>query len=154
MLKNKNGGYLLTETLIAITVVATVITLVYAMTMSYYTNRDNSVSKFNTPQGLYDAQQIKKLCSTVEEKVLITKEDFIANNYTSLGFNDVKEKLGISEIYFSKSDLTSLINNESIPNKIKRYLTEYNEDTINKCEYRYVVIYDDDSYSVVGSKCD
>ena len=151
MTKN-NKGYLLAETLIAITVVATVITVVYAMIMNYYIKQDNEVTKYNTAQGLFTANQIKKMCMPFEKTSFIdrlSEEDYISINIDS-NFN---KNMDISRIYFSKKDLTSLIQNEPIHSSIKKFLKDINNDKTNQCDYRYVVIFDDNRYTVIGSGC-
>lgn len=153
MLKNKMG-YLLAETIIAITVVATVITIVYAITTNYYIKQDDEVTKYNTPQGLYTAEQVRKLCSPIEEKYFYTQlqtSDYIPVNLDS----KLNNNLNIDNIYFSKNDLTSLIRDERFSTRIKRFLKDKNNEYIqDNCKYRYVLIFNDDSYSVIGSHCD
>ena len=151
MTKN-NKGYLLAETLIAITVVATIITIVYAMIMNYYIKEDNEITKYNTAQGLYTATQIKKMLAFMENDNINSLGE---NDYISVGIDDnFNKKMNISEIYFTKKDLTSLIENESIPSTIKKFLKGINNDKTNQCDYRYVVIFDDNRYTVIGAGCD
>lgn len=155
MIKN-NKGYLLAESIIAITVVATVITVVYAIIMNFYIKQDNEVTKYNTPQGLHNAREIKKLCA-VRESFFISEMD--EKNKTFLDITNfdfyVNKNLDIYKIYFTKSDLTNLIKEKEIPIRIKRFLREYNKETTSeRCEYKYLVIYDDNSYSMVGTVCD
>ena len=155
MIKNSKG-YLLAESIIAITVVATVITVVYAIIMNFYIKQDNEVTKYNTPQGLQNAYQIKKLCN-VRENYFIS--DIEENNTTYVDITDfdyyINKKLDINKIYFSKNDLSNLIKKEKIPTRIKRFLKDYNnENDLERCEYKYLVIYNDNSYSMIGSLCD
>ncbi|MBQ9024022.1 MAG: hypothetical protein IJ105_02235 [Bacilli bacterium] len=155
MIKNSKG-YLLAETIIAITVVATVITMVYAIIMNYYIKEDNEITKFNTAQGIYNAYQIKKLFSD-QEKYYI--ESFSEENKDYVQITDfdsaIKDELNIKEIFYSKKNIENLIKDENISIRLKKFLSEYNDNnTYNLCEYKYIVIYNDDSYSIVGSECD
>ena len=155
MIKNKKG-YLLAESIIAITVVATVITIVYAVIMNFYIKQDNEVTKYNTPQGLHNAEQIKKLCA-VRESFFISEMDEENKTYLDITNFDfyVNKSLDIYKIYFTKADLTNLIKDRSIPIRIKRFLRDYNkEENAERCEYKYIVIYDDNSYSMIGTVCD
>lgn len=155
MIKN-NKGYLLAETLIAITVVATIITIVYAMIMNYYIKQDNEITKYNTAQGLYTTAQIKKMRASIEGKTDI--EDLENVDYKLIEIDDnFNKNLNISKMYFSKKDLTSLIQNETLPSNIKRFLKDVNatkNNETNQCDYRYVVIFEDNRYTVIGAGCD
>ena len=162
MIKNKKG-YLLAETIIAISVVATVITIVYTITMNYFVKQDNEVTKYNSPQGLYNSAQIDKLFSNVTlnddqtEKFLVDKLKKSNSDYIAIDASakSVFNSLNISNVYFSKSNLSSLIRNEPIPNIIKRFLlNKNNEKAYVSCPYNYVVIYNDNSYTVIGTECD
>lgn len=153
MKNNKNKGYLLAETIIAITVVATVITIVYATVTSYLVKQDNEITKYNSPQGLYNAMQIEKLFSNTDDYTIdkLGNKDYILID--SCG--EICTNLNISKVYFSKPDITNLIKNEQLPIRIKRFLTEKNKThELNGCDYKYVIIYNDDSYTMLGSNCD
>ena len=109
MIKNRKG-YLLAESLIVITVVATVITVVYAVIMNYYIKQDNEVTKYNTPQGLHNAREIEKLCS-VRENYFVSEMDEDNKTYLDITKFDfyINKNLDIYKIYFSKSDISNLI---------------------------------------------
>lgn len=152
MIKNKKG-YLLAETIIAITVVATVITMVYAITTNYYIKQDNEVTKYNTPLGLYNAIEIEKLFSNTDDYTinkLGSREYMIVDSC-----GDICTNLNIDKVYFAKKDITNLIKNENIPIRIKKFLTEKNnEPSTDSCDYKYILFFNDDSYSIIGSNCD
>ena len=59
-MQKNNQGYMLAETIIALTVIATVITMVYAITMNNYIKQNNELIKYNTAEGLYSAKNVKK----------------------------------------------------------------------------------------------
>ena len=155
MIKNRKG-YLLAESLIVITVVATVITVVYAVIMNYYIKQDNEVTKYNTPQGLHNAREIEKLCS-VRENYFVSEMDEDNKTYLDITKFDfyINKNLDIYKIYFSKSDISNLIKDRNIPIRIKRFLRDYNnEENKERCQYKYLVIYNDNSYSMIGTMCD
>lgn len=149
MLKN-NKAYILAETIIALAIVATAITIIYAITMNYFIKQNNNINKFNTTQGLYAAKEISKYYAKNVDTFISNLEssDYIdiTNNNPTLAFD-----LDIRKVYFSKYDVTTLLNNESIPlldkNDIKAKGYESN------CTYRYLIIFNDDSYSSVGVNC-
>lgn len=166
MSKN-NKGYLLTETIIALTVVATVITVVYTMSLGNYTKQNIELTKANTAQDLYTAKELRKFLYD-NEKNFVDNE--LAGDYKklfSLDMNnlqnqtdtikllsDLSEKLDIKYIYISKYDVTSLLENEIINSQIKNSLLNYDVENENNCQYRYIVIYNDNSYSSIGMYCE
>ena len=151
MINNKKG-YLLVETLIAITIVAAVITAVYTLTMNYYVKTDNQVTKFNTPQGLYTAKQVKKYFAPIEND-LLSDSNFKRTGFTDLGMSQFNSELNISNIYLCDKDLKKLLNGAPISNKIKKNIKDYEDEKVDKCDYKYVIIFKDDSYSIVGTSC-
>ena len=57
-------------------------------------------------------------------------------------------------LYIDKILVYNLIKNERIPVRIKRFLNIYNKESKDeRCEYKYLVIFDDDSYSMIGTVC-
>lgn len=153
-MKKNNKGYLLTETLIVITVVATVITMVYALIVNYYIKQENEVTKFNTTEGLYIASQIEKYFSGFES-------DFIDEMDKNIGYLDITDKytnltsnLDIKKIYFSKNDINPIIEKEKLGTAIKKNLYESQDIDTNSCDYRYLILFRDNSYSTVGIFCD
>ena len=155
-MKKNNRGYLLTETLIVITIVATIITMVYAIIVNYYIKQENEVTKFNTSEGLYIAGQIQKYFEGYES-------DFLEEMDASVGYIDITNKysnlstnLDIKKIYFSKNDLNPIINNPSLKfsTAIKKNLNEQQNLDENSCDYRYFIVFKDNSYATVGIFCD
>lgn len=152
MLKNKKG-YLLTETIIAITIIATIITVIYALAMSNYSNQNNSVMRYNTTDGLYIAKEVEKLFEESQSEN-IASVNAAPNHYINMTSSkkQVIESLGIKKLYFSIYDMTDLLQNEKFPVSISNQLKSLDYD-VNKCSYRYLMIFTDNSYSTVGVEC-
>ena len=150
MIKNKKG-YLLIETIMAITVVATAITYVYGITMNNFIKQNNDVMKFNTTDGLYVAREVEKL---FEENLPEFEQSANISNYVNITNKNsgIVQSLDINKIYFSKYDMTSLINNEKFPISLRTQLKSI-EYEAGKCNYRYLIIFNDYSYSTIGVEC-
>ena len=150
MFKNKKG-YLLTETIIAITVIATVITVIYAISMNNYSAQNNTVMRYNTTDGLYVAKEVEKLFEESQSENIANIE---TSNYMNLtnSKHQVIEALGIKKLYFSKYDMTTLLQNEKFPVSISNQLksVDYEKD---KCNYRYLMVFTDNSYATIGVDC-
>ena len=59
MSKN-NQGYFLVETIIVLAIVATIITTLYVNSGQTYIKHKNELTKYNTVDGLYSANAVKK----------------------------------------------------------------------------------------------
>lgn len=153
MLKN-NKGYMLAETIIALTLIATVITMVYGITMNYYIKENNDINKFNTTEGLYCAKEVKKFFNDSVDQF---KQQVNSNNYIDIsnGDSNFLQLLDIDKLYFSKYNMTNeFLNQNDIPYSVKKELKKVNSNIqTQKCEYRYVLIFKDDSYSTIGIGC-
>ena len=164
-MRNKNKGYLLAESIIAITVVATVITIIFALIMNNYIKQDNEVTKFNTTQDLYVDVETQKLFQKIQPifvqklednnyfNIMAEKEEDFYNEYD---IETYAEKLDIRKMYFMKYDkasLNNLIDEEILPKIVKKELKDY-EIEDKKCNYRYLIIYNDYSYSTIGVDCE
>ena len=156
-MQKNNQGYMLAETIIALTVIATVITMVYAITMNNYIKQNNELIKYNTAEGLYSAKNVKKYFYNKELEYI---EQAKISDYIDITDEDgtLVNELNIKKIYFSKYVMTSaFINQKSIPYPIRKDLNTINpEESSNeakKCGYRYVLIFKDNSYSSVGVNC-
>ena len=66
MSKN-NQGYFLVETIIVLAIVATIITTLYVNSGQTYIKHKNELTKYNTVDGLYSANAVKKYLYTYEE---------------------------------------------------------------------------------------
>ena len=152
-MKKSQMGYLLTETIIAITVVATVVIIVYGLTINYYVKQDNNVTKFNTPQGLYNAQQVKKLLSPIEDDY-VNSSFFRNNGYVVVDVGNIKEELGIKKMFLSNKNMYNLTHSLNIPKRARKIIQQHNSTSVDKCAYRYVILYDDNSYAVIGTVCE
>ena len=164
-MRNKNKGYMLAESIIAITVVATVITIIFALIMNNYIKQDNEVTKFNTTQDLYVDVETQKLLQKVQPIFIqrLEEEDYInimtetqEDFYNEYDIETYSEKLDIRKLYFmkyNKTSLNNLINNETLPKIIKKELKNYDIED-NKCNYRYLIVYNDYSYSTIGVDCE
>lgn len=158
MLKN-NKGYFLAETIIVLTVVALAITTLYVNSMESYVKEKNELTKYNTVDGLYSANAVKKyLYKYVNDfKVNANTNGYIdVNNYLngqSIKVNNVTffKELNVKQLYFSTYDMTKLISSGVLKKNIQKELSNIENDS--KCIYRYIVIYNDYSYSLVGVSC-
>ena len=159
MLKNNNKGYFLAETIIVLTVVALAITTLYVNSMESYVKEKNELTKYNTVDGLYSANAVKKyLYKYVNDfKVNANTNGYIdVNNYLngqSIKVNNVTffKELNVKQLYFSTYDMTKLISSGVLKKNIQKELSNIENDS--KCTYRYIVIYNDYSYSLVGVSC-
>lgn len=169
MLKN-NKGYLLTETIIAITVVATIITVVYTTSLGNYKMQDIELTKANTAQDLYTAKELRKFLYKKESEYIDELENngvgyiklFSRSNEKELPqeeFNlilNLSDVLDIKYIYVLRySDLGNLLNENLMNSQIKNSLSNKieNDENENSCDYRYLVIYNNNSYSTIGIHC-
>lgn len=160
MLKNNNKGYFLAETIIVLTVVALAITTLYVNSMESYINENNSLTKYNTIDGLYSANAVKKyLYEYVNDfKYESNKNGYIdVSNYLSkknVNMNFFQE-LDIKQIYFSTYNMAKLIDSKIVitngASNIQDELIKLEND--NSCSYKYIVIYNDYSYSIIGVDC-
>lgn len=159
MLKNNNKGYFLAETIIVLTVVALAITTLYVNSMESYVKEKNELTKYNTVDGLYSANAVKKyLYKYVNDfKVNANTNGYIdVNNYLngqSIKVNNVTffKELNVKQLYFSTYDMTKLISSGVLKKNIQKELSNIENDS--KYTYRYIVIYNDYSYSLVGVSC-
>ena len=159
MLKNNNKGYFLAETIIVLTVVALAITTLYVNSMESYVKEKNELTKYNTVDGLYSANAVKKyLYKYVSDfKVNANSTGYVdVNNYLSINYNKVSDidffkELNVKQLYFSTYDMTKLISSGVLTKNIQKELSSIENDS--KCVYRYIVIYKDYSYSLVGVSC-
>ena len=159
MLKNNNKGYFLAETIIVLTVVALAITTLYVNSMESYVKEKNELTKYNTVDGLYSANAVKKyLYKYVNDfKVNANTNGYIdVNNYLngqSIKVSNVTffKELNVKQLYFSTYDMTKLISSGVLKKNIQKELSNIENDS--KCVYRYIVIYNDYSYSLVGVGC-
>lgn len=159
MVKNNNKGYFLAETIIVLTVVALAITTLYVNSMESYVKEKNELTKYNTVDGLYSANAVKKyLYKYVKDfKANANTKGYIdVNNYLSINYQKVSDipffkELNVKQVYFSTYDMTKLISSGILTKNIQKELSSIENDS--KCVYRYIVIYKDYSYSLVGVSC-
>lgn len=159
MLKNNNKGYFLTEVIIVITIVAIAITVLYVNSMSTYIKQDNELTKFNTSEGLYSVGAIKDYFENQEaifkEQITDTGYLDVINYFDSSSVamkKDFFNSLDVNKIYFTDYNLKLFVDKMSIIPSIKKDLRtlKYDEEL---CEYRYIVIFNDNSYSTIGVDC-
>ena len=159
MLKNNNKGYFLAETIIVLTVVALAITTLYVNSMESYVKEKNDLTKYNTVDGLYSANAVKKYLYkyTDDFKANANTNGYIdVNNYLKNKNQEINninffKELDVKQLYFSTYDMTKLISSDVLSSNIKKELSSIENDS--KCVYRYIVIYKDYSYSLVGVSC-
>ena len=93
MSKN-NQGYFLVETIIVLAIVATIITTLYVNSGQTYIKHKNELTKYNTVDGLYSANAVKKYLYTYEED--LKKAAKVANekNVAMINVNDINKFTG------------------------------------------------------------
>ena len=110
MLKNNNKGYFLAETIIVLTVVALAITTLYVNSMESYVKEKNELTKYNTVDGLYSANAVKKyLYKYVNDfKVNANTNGYIdVNNYLISPNVDMQQLMETYLLYARQTDYYS-----------------------------------------------
>lgn len=156
MSKN-NQGYFLVETIIVLAIVATIITTLYVNSGQTYIKHKNELTKYNTVDGLYSANAVKKYLYTYEEDLKkAAKENgytnvnnYFKNKNLDLTKMDFFKELNVNKVYLSLYDMKDLLKDNEL--NIKEDLKLQEND--NKCVYRYIVIFNDYSYSVSNLSC-
>lgn len=158
MSKN-NQGYFLVETIIVLAIVATIITTLYVNSGQTYIKHKNELTKYNTVDGLYSANAVKKYLYTYEEDLKkAAKENgytnvnnYFKNKNLDLTKMDFFKELNVNKVYLSLYDMKDLLKDNELNVNIKEDLGNIEND--NKCVYRYIVIFNDYSYSVSNLSC-
>ena len=112
MEKNCQKGYFLVETIISLTVVATIITIVYGAVTSSFIKQNDKLTKINTTEGIYATKEIDKYFKYDLEKLekSITNENpyvdldvYVNDNYSTNyeKFRPFYKALNIEKLYFS-----------------------------------------------------
>lgn len=164
MVKDCQKGYFLVETIISLTVVATIITILYATITSSFIRQNDELTKANTTSGLYVVKEIKKFFEydieilenkITEDNKYIDLDTYVLENQNDnlQSFRNFYEKLNVKKIYFSNYNMENLISSENINASIKKTLKLENEKDENRCNYRYLIIFKDNSYSTIGINC-
>ena len=162
MEKNCQKGYFLVETIISLTVVATVITIVYGAVTSSFIKQNDKLTKINTTEGIYATKEIDKYFkydleklekSITNENPYVDLEAYVNDNYSTDydKFQTFYDTLNIKNLYFSKYDMKSLI--EKAPLAARKSLTLENSTDENRCNYRYLLIFKDNSFATIGIDC-
>ena len=169
MEKNCQKGYFLVETIISLTVVATIITIVYGAVTSSFIKQNDKLTKINTTEGIYATKEIDKYFkydlekleeSIKNENSYVDLDTYVNINYSTNyeQFKTFYETLNIKKLYFSKYDMKSLIDGTErdgteTPLAIRKSLTLENSKDENRCNYRYLIIFNDNSYATIGIDC-
>lgn len=161
MEKKCQKGYFLVETIISLTVVATIITILYGTITSSFIKQNNEISKFNTTEGLYTVREINEYfeidLDKLKEKITETNkyvdlEEYMSTNSNSTTFKEFCNELNIKKLYFSNYDMSKLID-DKINVSMKKNLIIENKKDANRCNYRYLIIFNNNSYATVGIDC-
>ncbi len=163
MEKDCQKGYFLVETIISLTVVATVITILYVTITNSFIRQNDELTKINTTEGIYTAKEIDSFfkndlnaleSSITKDNSYIDLDSYVLQNKNDqlTTFRDFYKNLNVKKMYFSTYDITSLIKNE-INVSMRKNLNLENQKDVNKCNYRYLIIFNDNSYSTVGIDC-
>lgn len=161
MEKNCQKGYFLVETIISLTVVATIITVLYGTITSSFIKQNNEITRFNTTEGLYTTKEIDKYFKSdlneLKEKITDTNkyidlEEYMNTNSNLTTFQKFCNDLNVKKLYFSNYDMSKLID-DKINVSMKKDLIIENKKDENRCNYRYLIIFNDNSYATVGIDC-
>ena len=151
MSKNEKG-YLLAESIIAIAVVATIITVVYTLSMGNYVKQNNELTKENTSQDLYIARELRKFMHYKEDEYISEIESTEETDYVEIELNDdVRKLIDIKKAYITKSDMEQILESDELNNLVKNSIKKMEEE--NSCRYKYMVIYNNNSFSIFGIRC-
>lgn len=164
MEKNCQKGYFLVETIISLTVVATIITIVYGAVTSSFIKQNDKLTKINTTEGIYATKEIDKYFkydleklekSITNENPYVNLDTYVNINYSTNyeQFKTFYETLNIKKLYFSKYNMESLIKGTETPLAIRKSLTLENSKDENRCNYRYLLIFEDNSFATIGIDC-
>ena len=169
MEKNCQKGYFLVETIISLTVVATIITIVYGAVTSSFIKQNDKLTKINTTEGIYATKEIDKYFkydleklekSITNENPYVNLDTYVKSNYSTNHekFQLFYKALNIKKLYFSKYNMESLIKGTKIkgtktPLAIRKSLTLENSTDENRCNYRYLLIFEDNSFATIGIDC-
>ena len=161
MEKKCQKGYFLVETIISLTVVATIITVLYGTITSSFIKQNNEITRFNTTEGLYTTKEIDKYFKSdlneLKEKITDTNkyidlEEYMNTNSNLTTFQKFCNDLNVKKLYFSNYDMSKLID-DKINVSMKKDLSIENKKDENRCNYRYLIIFNDNSYATVGIDC-
>ena len=161
MEKKCQKGYFLVETIISLTVVATIITVLYGTITSSFIKQNNEITRFNTTEGLYTTKEIDKYFKSdlneLKEKITDTNkyidlEEYMNTNSNLTTFQKFCNDLNVKKLYFSNYDMSKLIDDKINVSMKKDLITENKKDE-NRCNYRYLIIFNDNSYATVGIDC-
>ena len=161
MEKKCQKGYFLVETIISLTVVATIITVLYGTITSSFIKQNNEITRFNTTEGLYTTKEIDKYfksdLNVLKEKITDTNkyidlEEYMNTNSNLTTFQKFCNDLNVKKLYFSNYDMSKLID-DKINVSMKKDLIIENKKDENRCNYRYLIIFNDNSYATVGIDC-
>lgn len=164
MEKNCQKGYFLVETIISLTVVATIITIVYGAVTSSFIKQNDKLTKINTTEGIYATKEIDKYFkydleklekSITNENPYVNLDTYVKSNYSTnyKQFQPFYKALNIKKLYFSKYNMESLIKGKETPLAIRKSLTLENSTDENRCNYRYLLIFEDNSFATIGIDC-
>lgn len=166
MEKNCQKGYFLVETIISLTVVATIITIVYGAVTSSFIKQNDKLTKINTTEGIYATKEIDKYFkydleklekSITNENPYVNLDTYVKSNYSTNyeQFQQFYKALNIKnkKLYFSKYNMESLIKGKETPLAIRKSLTLENSTDENRCNYRYLLIFKDNSFATIGIDC-
>lgn len=166
MEKNCQKGYFLVETIISLTVVATIITIVYGAVTSSFIKQNDKLTKINTTEGIYATKEIDKYFkydleklekSITNENPYVNLDTYVKSNYITNyeQFQQFYKALNIKnkKLYFSKYNMESLIKGTETPLAIRKSLTLENSTDENRCNYRYLLIFEDNSFATIGIDC-
>ena len=167
MEKNCQKGYFLVETIISLTVVATIITIVYGAVTSSFIKQNDKLTKINTTEGIYATKEIDKYFkydleklekSITNENPYVNLDTYVKSNYSTNNYEQFQQfykalNIKNKKLYFSKYNMESLIKGTETPLAIRKSLKLENSTDENRCNYRYLLIFEDNSFATIGIDC-
>lgn len=168
MKKKNNKGFVLTEVLVASTLIITTFLTLYVQ-LRRVVNSFNDSFYYNTIDELYGADTIREYISINGYNKLATIIDsqeakykyvnitscsdsyFINTNYCQLLF----EKLKIENIYFTSSNINKLIEDSNVRQIFSNEMVKYMKTIVpinNSVKYRIIVEYKNNRYATLEFK--
>ena len=94
---------------------------------------------------------VTRMLSLLIGGVIVSLVYYFKNKNLDLTKMDFFKELNVNKVYLSLYDMKDLLNDNELNTNIKEDLGNIEND--NKCVYRYIVIFNDYSYSVSNLSC-